>query len=153
MTDEEIDNAISNFRSEQRRSYTSEFKLEVANYATQTNNMAAQRKYGVSEKLIRYWRKQKNNLEKSCKKKFRKLQPGRCAWPDLDALLKSWSFEQIEWGCELSIEIIRQKAIEFAEMLKIDNFTGNVNWVARFLKRNKISLRGLEKERKQKLNG
>ncbi|XP_062604991.1 serine-rich adhesin for platelets-like isoform X1 [Saccostrea cucullata] len=152
ITDAEIDNAISNLRSVQRRSFTSQFKLEVVNYAIQTNNMAAQRRYGVGEKLVRYWRKQKTNLENS-KKNLKKLKPGRSDWPDLDALLRSWSFEQIEWGNVLSVEIIRQKAIEFAEMLKIDDFSGCVTWVARFLKRNKISLRGLEKERKQKLNG
>ncbi|XP_061180799.1 serine-rich adhesin for platelets-like [Saccostrea echinata] len=152
MTDEEIDNAISKFKTTQRRSFTSKFKLEVVAYAIQTNNMAAQRKYGVGEKLIRYWRKQRSNLENS-KKNLRKLTPSRCAWPDLDALLKSWFFEQIEWGSALSLEIIRQKAIEFAEILKIDDFSGHVAWVARFLNRNKISLRQLEKERKNKMYG
>ena len=46
--------------TQSRRSYTAAFKLEVAIYAEENGgNMAAQRKYGVNEKVIRGWRKQK----------------------------------------------------------------------------------------------
>jgi transposase-like protein len=49
--------------TQSRRSYTAAFKLEVAIYAEENGgNMAAQRKYGVSEKVIRGWRKQKETL-------------------------------------------------------------------------------------------
>jgi transposase-like protein len=47
--------------TQSRRSYTAAFKLEVAIYAEENGgNMAAQRKYGVSEKVIGGWRKQKD---------------------------------------------------------------------------------------------
>jgi transposase-like protein len=49
--------------TQSRRSYTAAFKLEVAIYAEEKGgNMAAQRKYGVNEKVIRGWRKQKETL-------------------------------------------------------------------------------------------
>ena len=60
--------------TQSRRSYTAAFKLEVAIYAEENGgNMAAQRKYGVSEKVIGGWRKQK---DPSYDKEIQKGIPG-----------------------------------------------------------------------------
>ena len=49
--------------TQSRRSYTAAFKLEVVNYAEENGgNVAAQHKFGVSEKVVRGWRKQKEAL-------------------------------------------------------------------------------------------
>ena len=61
--------------TQSRRSYTAAFKLEVAIYAEENGgNMVAQRKYGVSEKVIRRWRKQKD--DPSYDKEIQKGIPG-----------------------------------------------------------------------------
>lgn len=53
-----------------RQSFTAGFKLEVITYAEDNGgNMAAQRKFGVSEKVIRGWRKQKDVLRQTRKTK------------------------------------------------------------------------------------
>jgi hypothetical protein len=56
------DNKFDKCLQQSRRSYTA-YKLDVANYAEENgSNMAAQRKYGVNEKVIRGWRNQKGAL-------------------------------------------------------------------------------------------
>ena len=60
------------------QSYTAVFKLEVAIYAEENgDNMAAQRKYGVNEKVIRGLCKQKETLRmtKKSRKAFRVHAP------------------------------------------------------------------------------
>jgi hypothetical protein len=55
--------------------------------------MAAQRKYGVSEKVIRGWRKQKETLRmtKKSRKAFRVHAPH---WPALEDQLEEFVLEQ-----------------------------------------------------------
>ena len=43
-------------------SYTAAFKLQVMNFAENSGNRSAERELGVSEKLVRDWRKQKTEL-------------------------------------------------------------------------------------------
>lgn len=47
----------------QRNSYDSNFKLRVINFAEQHTNAAAEREFGINEKMIRDWRKKKTQLE------------------------------------------------------------------------------------------
>ena len=42
-----------------KRSFDSAFKLKVLEYAENTSNREAGRKYKVDEKCVRYWKKQK----------------------------------------------------------------------------------------------
>ena len=55
--------------SEKRRSYEARFKLQVIAFAEEKGNRAAERKFSVSEKLVRDWRKQKSKLKKTPKKR------------------------------------------------------------------------------------
>ena len=45
-----------------RNSYDSAFKLKVIEYAENHNNCAAEREFGVTEKMVREWRKKKSEL-------------------------------------------------------------------------------------------
>ena len=47
-----------------RFSYSAGFKLEVVTFAKVNGNMAAQRKLGPTEKLIRDWRQKEDKLKK-----------------------------------------------------------------------------------------
>ena len=43
--------------------YSAKFKLEAIRYANETNNCAAGRKYGISKKLVRDWKKNVEVIE------------------------------------------------------------------------------------------
>ena len=54
-----------------KRSYDAAFKLKVIEFAEQNTNRGAGRKYGVDEKRVREWRKQKDQLANLNSKKRR----------------------------------------------------------------------------------
>ena len=58
------------------KSYSSEYKLTVVNYAENTSNRAAERFHGVNECMIRKWRKKKDELKKPNAAKRQKLEGG-----------------------------------------------------------------------------
>lgn len=124
-----------------RRSFTASFKLEVITYAEDNGgNMAAQRKFGVSEKVIRGWRKQKDLLRQT--RKTKKAFRGRTAfWPELEDKLEDFVLEQRAACRAVSTVQICLKAVEMAKTLNINNFTANHSWCFRFMKRKSLSIR------------
>lgn len=127
--------------AQSRRSYTAGFKLEVITYAEENGgNMAAQRKFGVSEKLVRDWRKQKDALHQT--KKTTKAFRGRTAyWPDLENQLENFVMEQRSSCRAVSTVQLRLKALEMSKTMKIQNFKANPSWCYRFMKRKGLAMR------------
>ena len=52
-----------------RNSYDAKFKLQVIEFAKNNNNCSAARKYGISEKLVRDWKKAEDTLKEIPKTK------------------------------------------------------------------------------------
>lgn len=124
-----------------RRSYTAGFKLQVIEYAEENGgNLAAQRKFGVHEKNIRSWRKQKDALRqtKKSQKAFRRHAPH---WPDLEDKLETFVMEQRAACRALNTVQLRLKAVAMAEEMNITNFQGTVSWCFRFMKRKNLAIR------------
>lgn len=123
-----------------RRSYTAGFKVEVLEFAEENGNMAAQRKFGVNEKLVRDWRKQKDALKKTKKsqKAFRTHAP---RWPELEDRMEAFVLEQRSACRALNTVQLRLKAKAMAEEMKIEDFQGTVSWCFRFMKRKNLAIR------------
>ena len=62
-----------------KKSFDATFKLKVVDYAMQNTNRSASRKFGVDEKRVREWRKQKEDLKGLPPKKKRMTGGGRRA--------------------------------------------------------------------------
>ena len=94
-----------------RFSYTTKFKLAVVEFAERNSNREAERCYGVSEKCVRDWRKQKTKLEKMPMSKRADRPGGKPFWPELEARLVSWVREKRQEGVGISGSMIhlRQK--------------------------------------------
>ncbi len=72
-----------------RKSYTSEKKLEIIEYAEKNSNRAAARLYVVGESSVREWRKQKAILQvMNPRKRARRYK--KEFWPELEQDLKKW---------------------------------------------------------------
>jgi len=72
-----------------RSSYDASFKLQVVEFAEQSSNMAAERQFGVCEKQVREWRKQKSILQELPKTK--RARRGKVAsFPLLEEELRQW---------------------------------------------------------------
>ena len=77
-----------------RMKYEAKFKIKVVEFPLETNNWESSRKFGVSEKLVRDWRKQVEKIKKppksKCADRGRKCQrPQLEDEPCLDGCLKA----------------------------------------------------------------
>ena len=78
-----------------RKSYSADYKLQVVKYAAENGNRAAERKFGVNEKLVRDWRKAEVTL--TTMKKTKKANRGlKARWPAMEKRVHSWVLEQRE---------------------------------------------------------
>jgi len=65
-------------------------KLRVIQFAENSNNYAAGREFGVSEKLVRDWRKQVDVLREMAKTKRARRGDHQANFPALEASLYEW---------------------------------------------------------------
>lgn len=123
-----------------RKSYSADYKLRVVKYAAENGNRAAERKFGVSEKLVRDWRKAEATLTamKATKKANRGL---KARWPELEERVHRWVLEQRAAGRGLSTVQLRLHAQVVAKAMNINDFAGGPSWCYRFMQRNRLSIR------------
>lgn len=128
--------------SSKRHSYTVRFKLNVIRHAEENNNAKTARKYSISEKLVRDWKKSKELLQAS-RPTSRSRRHKNPQWPKLETQLKSWIIIQREQGIAVSVELIKLKAREIAaEFTEFkSNFKASSSWANAFMKRHGLSLR------------
>lgn len=126
-----------------RRSYDANFKVIVANYAIQTNNCQAARKYGVIESNVRNWRADLNRLKNanSSRKSFRGPKKGR--FHEVERLIVDFIREKRNEGMPISRDVIRLKAQEVAREQNIPrtSFKASNGWCVRMMRRCGLSLR------------
>ena len=128
--------------SKQKRiSYKIPFKLEVVKYAKEHGNRAAERHFGPppTEKMIREWRKQEDQLQKTDKTKqcFR----GHAAkWPQLEIDMKEWITRHRNNGFSVSTKMITDEAKCLAAEKGTEDFTGSPSWCHRFMKRSGLAV-------------
>lgn len=123
-----------------RMKYSAKFKLQVVNFAEETNNCAASRKFGVNEKLVRDWKRNATQLAVMPRNKCANRGKS-CQWPALEQELVCWVEEQRKCGFVVTRNMIRLRALACAKQSKITDFKGTISWCSRFLKRNDLVLR------------
>ena len=125
-----------------KRSYDAAFKLQVIDYADHNTNRGAARRYGVNERRVREWKKQKDQLE-SVKGKRKKLEGGghKAALPDLEDELAEWIDGLRAKNLRITCSNVKSKALELAQVRGKDDFCASRGWIANFLRRNSFSLR------------
>ncbi|XP_069606515.1 uncharacterized protein [Ranitomeya imitator] len=121
---------------QKRLSYKIPFKLKVVKFAKQHGNRAAERQFGrpPTEKMIREWRKQENQLQKMDKTK-RGFRGHPAQWPQLELEMKSWVVNHRNYGFSVSSKMIIEEAKRIATEKGIEDFIGTDSWCYRFLKR------------------
>jgi transposase-like protein len=126
-----------------RTAYDNAFKICVIKFAETSNNCAAEREFGVSEKLVRDWRKSKNKIlngPKSLKHRVVRVSP----YDGLETDLLKWLLELRESGFVVTSNAIRIKALHLAKDAKYSIETGvfkaSEGWCSRFMNRHGLSL-------------
>ncbi|XP_037130109.1 uncharacterized protein si:dkeyp-84f3.9 isoform X7 [Syngnathus acus] len=127
-----------------RKSYPAGYKLHVVKYAAENGNRAAERRFGVNEKLVRDWRKAEVTLTEM--KKTKKANRGlKARWPQIEERLRTWVLEQCAAGRRLSTVQLHLHAQVIAKEMNINDFVGGSSWCYRFMQRNQVSIREKKK--------
>ena len=129
-----------------RKSYTVLFKLKVIKYADQQSVYEAASVYGVTEKMIREWRKNKkrlmecNNKANRCRVKYKISSNNHRA--RLDEMLKNWIDSLRERDMPISGQQIQAKAREFHSLAQENcSFSASNGWLEKFLIRHNLTRR------------
>lgn len=126
-----------------RQAYEAGLKLKVIEFAEANNNSAAEREFGISEKLVRDWRKNKAVLM-SAPKGQKKRRLGISPYDDMEMALNAWVCDNRQNGYIVTRNAIRIKAKILAKERKFqvpDTFKASAGWCNRFMRRNNLSIR------------
>ncbi|XP_069593726.1 bromodomain testis-specific protein [Ranitomeya imitator] len=117
-------------------------KTQVIKYAEEHGNRAAERHFGPppTEKMIREWRKQEDELQKAGKSRSGLRRRG-AKWPELDVDVKEWIIGHRNNGLSVSTKMIIFEAKRIAAEKGINDFTGSPSWCFRFMKRCGLAMR------------
>nr|AHN53440.1 DDE superfamily endonuclease [Nuttalliella namaqua] len=128
--------------NQKRLAYKAAFKLEVIKFAKEHGNRAAERHFGPppTEKMIREWRKQEDQLQKLGKNKHNLRKP-TAKWPELEVEVKEWITRHRQNGISVSTKMIINEAKRIAVEKGMMDFTGSPSWCYRFMKRSGLSMR------------
>lgn len=123
-----------------RKSYEAGFKLKVVDYAEEYGNRSAERHFGVSEKVVRGWRKQRNQLEKMPKSK-RAARYSSSPYQELEKELCDWVVDLRNNGLIVTRLAMRAKALQLAPKFNFPHFKSSAGWCSRFMNRCGLTLR------------
>lgn len=134
---------MADLLKQKRKSYAAGFKLKVISFAEESNNCAASRQFGIDEKLIRDWRKNKAKLENIPKSK-KALRYGKTPFSELEKDLNDWIVECRQNGYIVTRTGIRLRAMKLSKDIKYgipSTFRASPHWCTRFLNRHGLCLR------------
>ena len=129
-----------------RLSYDAGFKLHVVEFAEQSSNMAAERQFGVCEKQVREWQKQKLQLQQMPKTK-RARRGNVASFPLMEDAVRVWVEEKRANGFIVSRMMVRLHALslsknpQFAAEFKDKRFVASTGWCNNFMNRHDFTLR------------
>ena len=128
-----------------RNSYDSAFKLKVIEYAENHNNCAAEREFGVTEKMVLEWRKKKSELGGARKSAKRLRLTFTVPYKAMEDKLHEWVLECRSNGLIVTTTAIRLRALQLSkdpQFGMIDSgFKASPGWCHRFMKRRELALR------------
>ena len=125
-----------------RAIYTAGLKISVIRFAESNGNRAASRHYGIGESNVRFWRKNKQEIEKQSRESRAPGRGRKAAYPELEQQLLDFIHERRKSGCAISTIELRLHAGNLAkEYNPLTNFKASSKWCFNFMKRHDISIR------------
>lgn len=125
-----------------RQSYDIKFKQRAIEYAESSNNCAAAREFDVSEKMIRDWRKKRDDIF-SARNSLKKIRHNDSPYSVLETDLNEWVLKHRGEGCIITRTNIRMRALQLAKDKKygFKEFKATAGWCTRFMNRHNLTLR------------
>lgn len=96
--------------------YSAAFKRKVVLHAEKTSNLQAQHEFGVHEKNVRRWRKQRTEIFSCAATRMAFTGPKTGRHHEVEEVVADFIREQREAGMPVTTEIIQAKAREVANV-------------------------------------
>ena len=100
-----------------RNSYDVSYKLKVVEFAKGSSNCAAEREFGVTEKMVRDWRMKEEKLQNASSKTLKKMRPVLAPYEDVESKLKEWILDLRGNGYVVTRPSTRIRALQTAKEL------------------------------------
>lgn len=125
-----------------KKNYDASFKIAAVEFAENNSNRSTGKRFGVDEKQVREWRKQREELLKLPPSKKRLSGGGRKpAFPDLEDQLVAWIETQRANEMRITRSDIQIKAVKLYEAAGAAlQFSASQGWLEKFFRRRHICL-------------
>ena len=100
--------------------------------AEEHGNRGTEREFGVSDKVVRGWRKQKDQL-KTMPKSKRAGRYGVTPYKDMENKLSEWVLDLRSNRLIVTRLAIRARALQIAPKYNFPNFKASAGWCTRFM--------------------
>lgn len=121
-----------------RKSYTSQYKLKVLDYADIKSNTEACERFNISPSMISRWRAKRDALSTSRKTCKRVGNSGRpVSYPDCERELYQWLLNERDLLHPVTYADLREKMLELTDK----GFKASSGWLSGFMTRFSLSLR------------
>ena len=120
-----------------RGKYEASFELKVIEVAVASNNCAAPRTFDVTEKVVRDWRKNEDNVrnmpEETCA-----MRRGSTHWSQLEEHVAEWVSGLRQDGYIVTQHKIRAYVLRWAKAHNIKDLRATSGWCSRFMNRKNL---------------
>ena len=98
-----------------RNAYDVAFKLKVVEFAKLHSNRAAEREFGVTEKMVRDWRNKENKMLTIETQSLKKMRMVMSPYDDIEEKLTEWVLDLRNNGLMVTRANIRHRALQIAK--------------------------------------
>ena len=124
-----------------RNAYDVVFKLKVVEFAKSHSNRAAEREFGVTEKMVREWRNKENKMLTIETQSLKKMRMVLSPYDDLEEKPTEWVLNICNNGLMVTRTNIRHRALQIAKERGQSDFKASAGWCTRYMRRNNLVLR------------
>lgn len=124
-----------------RNSYDVTFKLKVIELAKANTNRAAEREFGVTEKIVRDWRAKESKMRDVSSQSVKKMRTVISPYDQIEGTLKQWVIDMRSNGYIVTRATIRFRAKQLAKESGYSDFKASSGWCTRFMCRHDLALR------------
>ena len=113
-------------------------KLKVVEFAKLHSNRAAEREFGVTEKMVRDWRNKENKMLTIETQSLKKMRMVLSPYDNLEEKLTEWVLD-LRNNCLMVTQTnIRHRALQIAKERGQSDFKASAGWCTRYMRRNNL---------------
>ena len=124
-----------------RNAYDVAFKFKVVEFAKSHSNRAAEREFGVIEKMVQDWRNKENKMLTIEIQSLKKMRMVLTPYDDFEEKLTEWVLDLRNNGLMVTRTNIRHRALQIAKERGQSDFKASAGWCTRYMRRNNLVLR------------